>query len=61
MSSRCAVPLTCIAGNRLDLVMTDVPDIVDVFIGTPLCTSDHCFESCVLSVEKSVPREVLFF
>ena len=27
---------THIAGNRLDLVMTDVPDIVDVFVGTPL-------------------------
>ena len=27
---------THIAGIRLDLVMTDVPDIVDVFVGTPL-------------------------
>ena len=31
-----------IDGNRLDLVMTDAPDIVDVFDGTPLGTSDHC-------------------
>ena len=38
---------THIAGNTLDLVMTDVPDIVDVFVGTPLITSDHCFVSCV--------------
>ena len=44
---------THIAGNRL-LVMTDVPDIVDVFFGTPLGTSDHCFVSCVLRVEQSV-------
>ena len=31
---------THIAGNRLDLVITDVPDLVDG-------TSDHCFVSCV--------------
>ena len=45
---------THIAGNRLDLVMTEVPDIVDVFFGTPLGTSDHCFVCCVLRVEQSV-------
>ena len=28
---------------RLDLVMTDISDIVDVVVGTPLDTSDHCF------------------
>ena len=44
---------THIAGNRLDLVMTDVPDIVDVVVGTQLGTSDHCFVSCVLLVEQS--------
>ena len=44
-----------IAGNGLDLVMTDIPDIVDVLVGTPLGTSDHCFVSCVLRVEQSVP------
>ena len=47
---------THIAGNRLDLVMTDVPDIVDVFVGTPLGTSDHCVVSCVVRVEQSVPE-----
>ena len=47
---------TYIAGNRLDLVMTDDPDIVDVFVVTPLSTSDHCFVSCVLRVEQSVPE-----
>ena len=46
---------THIAGNRLDLAMTDVPDIVDVFVGTPLGTSDHGFVSCVLRVEQSIP------
>ena len=53
---------TLSAGNRLDLMMTDVPDIVDVVVGTPLGTSDHCF---VLRVEKSVPeynvRSTVFF
>ena len=46
---------THIAGNRLDFMMTDVPDILDVF-GTPLETTDHCFVSCVLRVEQSVPK-----
>ena len=46
LSSRCSVPF--------DLVMTDVPDIVDVIIGTPLCTLDHCFISCGFHVEQSV-------
>ena len=45
---------THIAGNRLDLVMTDATVIVDVFVGTPLGTSKHCFVSCVLRVEQSV-------
>ena len=39
---RCAAH---IAGNRLDLVITVVPDIVDAFVGTLLGTSDHCFVS----------------
>ena len=45
-----------IAGNRLDLVITDVPYIVSVLVGTPLGTSDHCFISFVLRVEQSVPE-----
>ena len=36
---------THIAGKRLRLVMTDVPDIVDVVVGTPLATSDPYFVS----------------
>ena len=43
---------THIAGNRLDLVMINVPNIVDVVVGTTLGTSDHCFVSCVLRVEQ---------
>ena len=45
---------THIAGNRLDLVITDAPDILDVFVGTILGTFDHCFVSCVFQVEQSV-------
>ena len=44
--------------------MTDVPDKVDVFVGTLLGTSDHCFVSCVLRVEqlyRSAISEVLSF
>ena len=47
---------THIAGNRLDLVMTDVTDIVDEVVGTELGTSDHCLVSCVLRVQQSVPE-----
>ena len=36
--------------------MMDVLDIVDVFVCTPLGTSEHCFVSCVLRVEQSVPE-----
>ena len=48
---------THIALYTLDLVITDVTDIADVFVGTPLETSDHCFVSCVLRIEHhSVPE-----
>ena len=39
---------THIAGNRLDLVVTDALDIVHVFVGNTLGISDQCFVSCVL-------------
>ena len=55
---------THIGGNRLDLVMTDVPGIVDVFVGTPLVTFDHCFVSCVFGLSnlyRSTISEVLSF
>ena len=58
--------LTSFACNRSrpELVMTDAPDTVDAFVGTPLGTSDHCFVSCVLPIEQSVRStmsEVLSF
>ena len=48
--------LTHIHGNRLDLMMTDAPDWLDVFVGTPQGTTDHSFVSCVLWVDQSVPE-----
>ena len=47
---------TRIADNRLDLVMADVPDIVDVGVATALGTSVLCFVSCGLLVEQSVQQ-----
>ena len=47
---------THIAGNRLYLVMTDSPDVVDMSLGTPLVTSDHCFVNCELLVEQVIPE-----
>ena len=57
--SRCEQLVRCpthIAGSRLDLVMTDAYDIVDVFVGTPQGTSGHGFVSCELRVEQSAPK-----
>ena len=34
--------------------MTDFRDMVDVVVGTPLGSSDHCFVCCVLRVGQSV-------
>ena len=35
-------------------MITNVPDMVNVFVGTPLGISNHCFVSCMLRVEQSV-------
>ena len=48
--------LTHITGNRFDLVITNVSDIVGVVVCTPLGTPDHCFDCCVFRVEQSVPE-----
>ena len=52
---------THIAGSRLDLVMTDVPDIEDVFVGTLLkaVLSVVCFGWSHLY--RSTISEVLYF
>ena len=41
-------------GNRLDLVMTDVPDVIDVSVSAPLGSSDHCFLSVCARVHQIV-------
>lgn len=46
---------THIAGNTLDLVITEVPDVVDVSVGTPLGTSDHCCLNLHVTVNQSLP------
>ena len=54
VSSWFAVQLTLLVYNRLDFVMTDAPDIVDVFGGTPWVTSDHSLSVVVFFVNQSV-------
>ena len=36
-------PTTHIAGNLLDVVMTDIPAVVNVSVGTHIGTSNYCF------------------
>jgi hypothetical protein len=43
------------AGNCLDLVMTDVPDVVNASVGTPLGTSDHCYLRLAVEVSQALP------
>ena len=51
MSSWCAVPIILLVIDNL--VMKEVSDIVNVVVGTPFGTSDHCFVRCVLRVVQS--------
>ncbi len=44
-----------LAGNRLDLVLTDVPDTVKVTTLAPLGTSDHSAISIQLSLRQNIP------
>lgn len=48
---------THIAGNKLVIVMTDVPDIVYMSVGSLLGTSDHCFFSCELLVQQVIAEK----
>ena len=43
-------------GGTLDLLMTDVPDLVRVAIVAPICNSDHSSLSAVISMAQSVPN-----
>ena len=43
-------------GETLDLLMTDVPDLVPVAVGAPIGNSDHSSLPAVISVAQAVPN-----
>ena len=47
---------THIAGGTLDLVLTDIPDLVKVVVGSPVGTSDHSALLMELSLNQTVPH-----
>ena len=44
------------SGNTLDLIFTDVPEVVTSNVGIPIGTSDHSFVSAVIRTEQVVPE-----
>lgn len=46
---------THLSGNCLDLVLTDVPGVVETTVLTPLGTSDHNAISCIINLDFAVP------
>ena len=48
-------PCHALAGT-LDLLMTDVPDLVRVGVATPIGNSDHSSLSAVISMTQAVPN-----
>ncbi|KAK3894304.1 hypothetical protein Pcinc_001927 [Petrolisthes cinctipes] len=46
---------THISGNCLDLVLTDVPGVVETIVLAPVGTSDHNSISCKINLEFTVP------
>ena len=43
-------------GGILDLLMTDVPDLVRVAVVAPIGNSDHSSLSAVISMSQVVPK-----
>ena len=43
-------------GGTLDLLMTDVPDLVRVAVVAPLCSSDHSSTSIAISMAQAIPN-----
>ena len=43
-------------GGILDLMMTDVPDIIQVAVVAPISNSDHFSLSAVISTAQAVPN-----
>ena len=50
---------THVAGGTLDLVLTDIPDLVTVVVGCPVGSSDHSALLIELSLDQSVPHTVV--
>ena len=50
------VCLTHARGGTLDLLMTDVPDLVRVAVLAPIGNSDHSSLSAVISMTQAVPN-----
>ena len=51
--SCCSIPMYIFFGGTLDLLMTDVPDLVRVAVVAP---SDHSSLSAVISIAQEVPN-----
>ena len=43
-------------GGTLDLLMTDVPDLVQVAVVAPIGNSDHSSLSAIISMAQAVPN-----
>ena len=43
-------------GRTLDLLMTDVPDLVRVAVVAPLGSSDHSTHSIAVSMAQAIPN-----
>ena len=56
VATRLVVGPTHARGGTLDLLMTDVPDLVWVSVVAPIGNSDHSYLSAVISMAQAVPN-----
>ena len=47
--------------GTLDILMTDIPDLVRVAVVAPICNSDHSSLSAVISMAQAVPNLCVSF
>ena len=47
--------------GKLDLLMTDVPDLVQVSVVAPIGNSDHSSLSAVISMAQAVPNSYYYY
>ena len=52
----CCRHTTHARGGTLDLLVTDVPDLVQVAVVSPIGSSDHSSLSAVISMAQAVPN-----